>query len=185
VKERRTGAANSWLACKEPDHAQGHGQAARAWFTRASDSGMSDAQVALAEMMLNGRGGPPSTAAAQELFEKAASKGGAMYALGALHAGGHGMPTNRQIAQHWFRAAAELGHGHAQMMLGRYLINGSAGDLNHQEAQLWLERAVAQGIADAEADLAALASRKPGSSTGEIQNDPFGTNEATNPYRLS
>ena len=137
-------------------------------------------------MMLNGRGGPSSAAAALDLFEKAAAKGhaGAMYAIGALHAGGHGWPTNRQIAQRWFLAAAELGHGHAQMMLGRYLINGSAGDLNHQEAQLWLERAVAQGIVDAEADLAALASRKPGSSTGEIQNDAFEANEAPNPYRL-
>jgi TPR repeat protein len=42
-------------------------KAARAWFTRAADSGMADAQVALAEMMLNGRGGPVSTAAALEL----------------------------------------------------------------------------------------------------------------------
>ena len=25
------------------------------------------------------------------------------------------MPVDRQIAQRWFRAAAELGHGHAQM----------------------------------------------------------------------
>jgi TPR repeat protein len=68
-------------------------KAARAWFTRAADSGMSDAQVALAEMMLNGRGGPASTAGALELFEKAAAKGhaGAMFAVGALHAGGHGM----------------------------------------------------------------------------------------------
>jgi hypothetical protein len=59
-----------------------------------------------------------------------------------------------------------------------------SGLLNHQEAQLWLERAVAQGIVDAEADLAALASRKLGSSTGEIQNDAFEANEAPNPYRL-
>jgi uncharacterized protein len=55
-------------------------KAARAWFIRAADSGMS-----------------VSTAAALGLFEKAAAKGhaGAMFALGALHAGGHGMPTNR------------------------------------------------------------------------------------------
>jgi TPR repeat protein len=141
---------------------------------------MSDAQVALAEMLLNGRGGPPSTAAAQD--EKAASNGhaGAMYALGALHAGGHGLPTNRQIAQHWFRAAAELGHGHAQMMLGRYLTSGAAGDPNLQEAQLWLERAVAQGIAEAEADLAALASRR---GTSEFQSDSFGENDANNLHR--
>jgi TPR repeat protein len=70
------------------------------------------------------------------------------------------------------------------MMLGRYLAGGVAGDPDDQEARLWLERAVAQGIAEAEPDLAALASRKPGSSTGEIQNDAFEANEAPNPYRL-
>ena len=62
-------------------------------------------------------------------------------------------PTTR-IA--WFRAAAELGHGHAQMMLGRYLSSGAAGDQDDEDARLWLERAVAQGIAEAEPDLAAL-----------------------------
>ncbi len=41
-------------------------------------------------------------------------------------------------------------------MLGRYLAGGVAGDPDGQEARLWLERAVAQGIADAEPDLAAL-----------------------------
>jgi TPR repeat protein len=123
---------------------------------------MADAQVALAEMMLNGRGGPVSTAPALDLFEKAAAKGhaGAMFALGALYAGGHGMPMDRQLAQQWFRAAAELGHGHAQMMLGRYLASGAAGDYDDEEARLWLERAVAQGIADAEPDLAATTNRR-------------------------
>ena len=64
---------------------------ARVWFTRAADADVLDAQVALAEMMVNGRGGPGSPAAAFELFQKAAAKGhsGAMFALGALHSGGN------------------------------------------------------------------------------------------------
>jgi hypothetical protein len=33
---------------------------------------------------------------------------------------------------------------------------GAAGERNLEEAQLWLERAIAQGIPDAESDLAAL-----------------------------
>ena len=37
---------------------------ARAWFTRASNAGMPEAQVALAEMMVNGRGGSRDLAAA-------------------------------------------------------------------------------------------------------------------------
>jgi hypothetical protein len=41
------------------------------------------------------------------------------------HGGGHGFPIDRATAPHWFRAAAELGHGHAQLMLGRYLAGGA------------------------------------------------------------
>jgi hypothetical protein len=64
----------------------------------------------------------------------------------------------RASPQRWFRAAAELGHGHAQLMLGRYLGSGAAGKPNRAEACLWLERALAQGIPDAEADLTELTS---------------------------
>ena len=42
-------------------------------------------------------------------------------------------------------------------MLGRYLVRGAAGEPNKAEAREWLERAVAQGIADAQSDLTALA----------------------------
>ena len=59
-------------------------------------------------------------------------------------------------AQRWFRAAAELGHGHAQLMLGRYLAEGAAGNPDRAEARLWIEQAAAQGIEEAQADLAAL-----------------------------
>ena len=79
-----------------------------------------------------------------------------MFALGALFAGGHDLPVDRQTAQRCFRAAAELGHGHAQLMLGRYLMNGAAGELNAVEGRIWLERAVAQGTAEAELEVAAL-----------------------------
>jgi uncharacterized protein len=42
------------------------------------------------------------------------------------------------------------------MMLGRYLAAGAAGERSPTEARLWLERAVAQGVTEAQADLAAL-----------------------------
>jgi TPR repeat protein len=101
-------------------------------------------------------GGPRSLAGALELFEKAADKenSGAMFALGALNSGGHNLPVDRPVAERWFRATAE--RGHAQMMLGRYLVKGVAGELNPVEGRLWLEPAIAQGIAEAEPDLAAF-----------------------------
>jgi hypothetical protein len=41
-------------------------------------------------------------------------------------------------------------------MLGRYLASGATGKPNPMEARLWVERAVAQGVPDADADLAEL-----------------------------
>jgi TPR repeat protein len=79
-----------------------------------------------------------------------------MFALGAPHGGGRGLPVDRRMAQKWFRVAAELGHGQAQLMLGRYLASGVGGELNPEEAREWLERAAAQGVADAQHDLAEL-----------------------------
>jgi uncharacterized protein len=41
-------------------------------------------------------------------------------------------------------------------MLGRYLARNLAGEQNIEEARRWTEKAVAQGLQDAKADLAAL-----------------------------
>jgi len=122
---------------------------ARVGLRNASDAGMAEAQVALTEMMINGRGGLREAEAALALFEAGADQGhsGAMFALGALHAGGHDLPDDR--------AAAELGHGPAPLMLGRYLAGGVTGQ---PEARAWLERVAAQGIAEAQDDLATLPS---------------------------
>jgi TPR repeat protein len=67
-----------------------------------------------------------------------------------MYGGGKNVPF-RGAAQRWFRVAAKLGHAHAQLMLGRYLAGGAAGK---PRARLWVERVVAQGFPDAEADLA-------------------------------
>jgi len=68
---------------------------------------------------------------------------------------------DRRTAQNWFRAAAVLGHGQAQLTLGRYLRSSVGDGLNPEEAREWLERAVARGVADAQHDLAALSPSPP------------------------
>ena len=130
---------------------------------------MLDAQMTLAEMMVNGRGGPRDHTAALALFAKAAEQGhvGGMFALGAMHGGGHDVVQNRPLAEHWFRRAAERGHPHAQLMLGRYLARGLAGTLDPAEARRWLERAQAQGLAEAGSDLARLHAPPPAPATAE------------------
>jgi hypothetical protein len=119
---------------------------------------MPEAQVALAELILNGRGGPKDHPAALALFQKAAANGhvGATFAVGAMLGGGHEVPTDRVAAQRFYRTAAERGHPHAQLMLGRFLARGLAGETDPDAARLWLERALGQGVQDARGDLAAL-----------------------------
>ena len=77
----------------------------------------------------NGRGGRATRPGRVALFRRGGHPRprGAMFALGALFGGGHDLPGDRPQAQRWFRPAAELGHAHAQMMLGRYLAAGVAG----------------------------------------------------------
>jgi len=41
-------------------------------------------------------------------------------------------------------------------MLGRYLAEGVVGEANPSKARSWFEQAAAQGIEEAQADLAAL-----------------------------
>jgi len=70
------------------------------------------------------------------------------------------VPMDRPEAIKWFRAAAERGHAHAQMMLGRYLARGLTGVRDPVEARLWFERALAQGLTEVQGDLAHLPERE-------------------------
>jgi TPR repeat protein len=67
---------------------------------------------------------------------------------------------DRPTAQKWFRMAAERNHAYAQMMLGRYLARSLAGEQNLQEARFWFEQAAKQGVAEVQADLAALTAQE-------------------------
>ena len=124
----------------------------RAWIARAAEAGMVDAQVALAEMLVNGRGGPRDHPAGAGAVRSGRPRR-AMPARCSRSARSTAAATtcrwDRPAAQRWFRAAAERGHGHAQMMLGRYLARGLAGERDPAEARIWLERAVAQGLPEA------------------------------------
>jgi TPR repeat protein len=63
---------------------------------------------------------------------------------------------DRRVAQHWFQAAAERGHTHAQMMIGRYLARGLAGITDRTAARHWFAKAQAGGIEEAQAYLDSL-----------------------------
>ncbi|MGH7118720.1 MAG: tetratricopeptide repeat protein [Acetobacteraceae bacterium] len=134
----------------------------RAWISRAAASGMLDAKVALAVLLLSGRGGSRDHRGALALFREAAEQGhiGARFGLGAM-LGGHDVLPDRPAAQPWYLAAAGHGHAHAELMLGRYLAHGAAGDPDAERARAWLARALRQSLAEARADLDALLRQRP------------------------
>lgn len=149
--------------------------AARVWLGRAAASGNTEAQVALAEMMVNARGGPPDRKEAGVLFAKAAAQGhpGAMFALGVLAHGHDGGGADHAAAARWFGEAAERGHPNAQLMLARYLARGLAGTLDLAQARRLLQAAQAAGIAEARLELERLARADDvGSSTSGASGSP-------------
>jgi TPR repeat protein len=80
-----------------------------------------------------------------------------MFALGALYGGGHDIAVDRALAARWFRAAAELGHPIASLMLGRYLRKGLGVEADPVEAARWFNQALKLGVEAAAEDLAAMA----------------------------
>ena len=134
------------------------------WMEKAADAGMAEAQVTVAGLLVDGSiNGRKDHEKALSLYRNAAESGNvdAMFSLAAMYGGGHDVPENRQQAQLWFRKAAQRGNGLAQMMLGRYLVRGLAGVTDPVEGRIWLERAKAQNIKDAEVELAMLDEAQP------------------------
>jgi TPR repeat protein len=140
--------------------AQGRGiernpEEARFWLQKCADAELPDALVDLANLHLNGEGGPCDHEMARQLFERAAKRGQgeAMFALGAMYGGGHDIPTDRAQALSWYRAAAEKGHPLAALMLGRYLAKGIATPMDPEGAKHWFTQALKAGLAEAQGDL--------------------------------
>jgi TPR repeat protein len=130
----------------------------RNWIARAADEGMTEAQALLGEVLLNGRGGDRNPRRALELFEEAGRAGhaGALFGAAAILGGGHGLPADREAAARYYRAAAERRHSAAQLMLGRYLLQGLAGEKDPVQGRFWLQQAADGGSEQAARELAAL-----------------------------
>jgi hypothetical protein len=130
----------------------------RAWLTRAATAGHLEAKVVLAEMLLNGRGGSRDSHTAFAMFSCAAEQGhvGAIFAVGIMLIGGNGVEQNHGEARNLFKLAAERGHAFAQLTLGRLLLHGISGEKNPMQACYWFDKARAQGLNEAVAELEAL-----------------------------
>ncbi|TFZ56740.1 sel1 repeat family protein [Methylorubrum sp. Q1] len=82
--------------------------------------------------------------------------------LGALHAGGAGVPASLTQAFEWYRRAAEQGHGPAATNVGAMLAMGQGVAQDRAEGARWLERAAASGDVMAAYNLATLLAKGDG-----------------------
>lgn len=120
-----------------------HGPATNTWRSRAVD----------AEMAILGLSPPQDVAKAVAIWRKAAEEGdpNAQFSLGNFYSCGQGMPHDRNSeAVKWFRCAAELGHGRAQLALGAMLadaaFNRETESWRDPDAAQWLREAHEQGF---------------------------------------
>ena len=120
-----------------------------------ADRGNADAQNALGEFALSGRGGKASATEAAKWFQKAAdaSQPQAMFNLAALlSSGAPGVEKDLDKARFLFRASAEAGHPGAQTAVGAAAEREGDG----AEARKWYEKAAAQQQPEALLALARL-----------------------------
>ena len=134
-----------------PNDKNGDDREAVEWFTRAAQTGNSDAQLALGKMALETRGGlSPSDALG---FFSAASQAGrieARRAIGEMYMKGIGIAPDADKGRSWMTQAADAGDNLGARKMGDTLIDSDA-----KAALVWYEKAAALGDADA-AYIAAL-----------------------------
>ncbi len=116
--------------------------------TKAVDSGMPEAELALADWNYFGKDGIPTDyGKAYPLYLRAAEKGSpaAQNAVGAMLYHGEGVSADRKLGAEYYRKAAEQGLAKAQANLGLLYIMGDVFGRNKVEGLKWLFRANAQG----------------------------------------
>ncbi len=119
-------------------------KAAVDYFKRAAKQGYMDAQLALAEIYLNGRLGiATNPQEGLRWYVSAAKQGDAEVEaeLGDVYYFGRGVSVDYLEALRWYRKAADAGLGRAQFNVGAMYIKGQGVERDFQEARKWMEAA--------------------------------------------
>lgn len=150
-------AASAWyeLAIQTPDNGEALGQVAenlfrsnsplnnaeesRYWLERAANAGDVRSQVILADMLLQGWGGPVDSVAAIRWYGKAAEDDVpyAQYSVGYLLMTDELIGINPTEARMWFLRAANNGLDAARYNLGDLYYHGNGVEVDHITAYAW------------------------------------------------
>ncbi len=124
------------------------GQTAR-WLHQAACEGLVEAQTALGQMLLDGRGTPAHAGAARRWFARAAEAGHppAANMLGRCLERGWGGVVDMPRAAHWYRVAAEAGLDWGQYNLANMVLRGRGVPRDVPQSLRWFTVAAEAGHA--------------------------------------
>ncbi len=123
---------------------------------KRAEAGDADAQYAVGEAYLKGRGPTVNPQEALKWFRRAARQGHpkALYRLGYMHLRGIGTRRDPGRAFELIRRAAEAGYSPAQYQLGRMYAAGLGTERDYDAALEWLRKAAAQEYLPAREEIA-------------------------------
>lgn len=126
---------------------------------KSADLGNASAQFNYAQVLVADSPGEKGLRAALPYYEKSAEQGiaDAQYAVAQIYLNLKGLPeAQTRRAREWLLRAARAGFDTAQLDLGMWLINGTAGERDYEAGFKWLKRAAGGGNAVAQSKLAQL-----------------------------
>jgi len=126
---------------------------ALAWFRKAADKHVLEAEVSLGKLYYQGLGTTQDYGEASRWFRKAAEKNSpeGEYYLGLLYAQGRGVKQDFAQALSWYRKAADQGSALAEYDLGVMYSRGHGVPVDTNTALSWYRKSADQGIPAAEA----------------------------------
>jgi TPR repeat protein len=118
----------------------------------AAEQGNADAQVALGQMYVHGRGLVKDEVKGVQWYRKAAEQGNAhgLELFGDAYRDGIGVEANYELALHWYRKGIEQEHPGIQVSLGTMYQYGLGVAQSDEQALQWYRKAADQGNAYAQ-----------------------------------
>jgi len=128
------------------------------WLVKAARAGLPNAQYALGDVLLRGRGVKQNQAAAANWYGRAAAKGHgeARFKLAQLYFAGTGVRKNTSKALALYRASADTGHPAALTTMGVFYFNGRVFKKSEVKARDWWIKASYAGEVNAMVFLARI-----------------------------
>ena len=126
---------------------------------KSAELGNPSAQFNYAQVLVADSPGEKGLRAALPYYEKSAEQGiaDAQYALSQIYVNLPDLPEEKKNrAREWLLRAARAGYDTAQLDLGMWLVNGTAGERDYDAGFKWLKRAADGGNPVAQSKLAQL-----------------------------